>query len=108
MSWIYLIIAGVIEIFWAMCMKQSEGFSKLWPSIGVLVLGGLSIGFLTLALRDLPMGTAYAVWTGIGASGTAIVGILWLKDPASAARIVCIAMIIAGVIGLKITAADSH
>ena len=101
MAWVYLVIAGVLECFWAIGMKQSQGWTKLWPSVWTLVAMGISFWLLSVAMNRLPAGTAYAVWTGIGAAGTAVLGILILKEPASAARLACIGLIVAGVIGLK-------
>ena len=102
MSWIYLFVAGLLEVGWAISMKQSEGFTKLVPSITTIVLMIMSFGLLAAALRELPVGTAYAIWTGIGAVGTAIVGILVLKEPASAAKLICISLIAMGIVGLKL------
>lgn len=102
MAWLYLVIAGILEIAWAIGMKQSQGWTRLWPSVWTLVTMILSFWLLSKAMNLLPAGTAYAVWTGIGAAGTALLGILILKEPASAARIACILLIVAGVIGLKV------
>jgi quaternary ammonium compound-resistance protein SugE len=102
MAWVYLVIAGILEIAWAIGMKQSQGWTKLWPSVWTLVTMIISFWLLSLAMARLPAGTAYAVWTGIGAAGTAILGMIIFKEPASAARIACIGLIVAGVIGLKI------
>jgi quaternary ammonium compound-resistance protein SugE len=104
MVWLLLIAAGVLETGMAVALKASAGFSRLVPSIVFLVFGGASFGLLSLALRSLPVGTAYAVWTGIGAAGTALVGILFLGQPATALRIGCIALIVLGVVGLRVAA----
>ncbi|WP_326554790.1 DMT family transporter [Micromonospora sp. NBC_01813] len=102
MAWILLAVAGVLETGFALALKQSAGFTRLVPSVFFVVFAAGSFGLLALALRDLPVGTAYAVWTGIGAAGTAIVGILWYGDPSHAARLVSIALIVAGVVGLRL------
>jgi len=99
--WYLLILAGLLEIVWALGLKSTQGFTRLWPSLGAGVAMVASIGLLTLALRHLPVGTAYAVWTGIGAVGTALIGIIWLGEAASLPRIACLTMIIAGLVGLK-------
>jgi quaternary ammonium compound-resistance protein SugE len=104
MVWLLLIAAGVLETGMAVALKASAGFSRLVPSIVFLVFGGASFGLLSLALRSLPVGTAYAVWTGLGAAGTALVGILFLGQPATALRIGCIALIVLGVVGLRVAA----
>lgn len=106
MSWTLLGIAGFLEIAFAFGMKWSAGFSRLWPSVYAVVTGLSSIVLLTISLRALPVGTAYAVWTGIGAAGTAVVGMLFLGESTSLARIACIVLILCGVIGLKLAAAD--
>lgn len=102
MEWIYLLAAGVLEILWAVTLKSTEGFTRLLPSVitGAAMLG--SVFLLDLSLRSIPIGTAYAIWTGIGAAGTAIVGMIWLGEPRAAGRMVCIFLIIAGVAGLKL------
>ena len=104
MAWVYLFIAGIFEIVWATALKYSHGFTKLWPSL--ITLGGMVVSFwlLSLATKTLPMGTAYAIWTGIGALGTVLVGILLLGEPAGALRIVFLGLIVAGIVGLKLTA----
>ncbi|HTE14466.1 MAG TPA: quaternary ammonium compound efflux SMR transporter SugE [Burkholderiales bacterium] len=102
MSWTYLIIAGVLEVVWAIGLKYTEGFSKLTPSIITIAAMIVSVVFLSLALKSIPVGTGYAVWTGIGAVGTAILGIVLFAEPATVARMICIALIVAGIIGLKI------
>jgi quaternary ammonium compound-resistance protein SugE len=102
MAWVYLVIAGILEIAWAIGMKKSEGWTKLWPSVWTIVMMIISFWLLSRAMHRLPAGTAYAVWTGIGAAGTAILGIFILKEPATLARIACILLIVAGVIGLKL------
>jgi quaternary ammonium compound-resistance protein SugE len=101
-AWFTLFVAGLFEIGWAIGLKYTEGFTRLWPS--VLTAGALVISFVLLgvALRELPVGTAYAVWTGIGATGTAILGIVLFGDPATAARVDCIGLIVAGIVGLKL------
>lgn len=103
MAWIYLLIAGMLEIVWAVSLKYTDGFSKIWPSV-VTVFGMIaSFYFLAQALKSIPVGTGYAIWTGIGAAGTAILGIILFLEPASPSRLVCIALIVAGIIGLKLT-----
>jgi quaternary ammonium compound-resistance protein SugE len=102
MAWLLLLIAGLLEIGWAVGLKYTEGFTRLVPSVLTLVSMAASVGMLALALKTLPMGTAYAVWTGIGAVGTAILGIVLFGDPAGVARIGCIGLIVAGIVGLKL------
>lgn len=101
MAWVLLGIAGLIEIVFAYSMKASEGFTRLLPSVSTVVTGLASVVLLSMALKSLPVGTGYAVWTGIGAAGTAILGIVMLGESAEPMRLVCIALILAGVIGLK-------
>ncbi len=105
MAWVYLVVAGCLETAFAVSLKASDGFSRLVPSLLFLVFSAGSFGLLTLALRDLPVGTAYAVWTGIGAAGTAAVGMVWLGDPVSVLRIVSVVLIVAGVVGLNLSGA---
>ncbi|MFC4081332.1 DMT family transporter [Amycolatopsis samaneae] len=102
MSWLVLVLSGFLETVWAAALGASKGFSKLLPSVtfGVALL--LSMGGLAFALREIPLGTGYAVWVGIGAIGTAIYGMVSLGDPVSAARISCLVLIVAGVVGLKL------
>jgi quaternary ammonium compound-resistance protein SugE len=102
MAWLYLILAGVFEIAWAVGLKTSAGFTKFWPSVFTVVAMTVSLGLLGLSLRSLPLGTAYAVWTGIGAVGTVLVGIAWFGDPATAGRLACVGLIFAGIVGLKL------
>ena len=103
MAWINLAIAGILEVFWAISLKYTDGFSKLWPNL-FTVLGMLaSFYFLAQALKVIPVGTGYAVWTGIGAAGTAILGIILFGESAAPARLACITVIVAGIIGLKLT-----
>lgn len=104
MPWIVLGIAGLFEIVWAIGLKYTDGFSKLWPSVGTITAMVISVTLLAAAMKSLPVGTAYAVWTGIGAIGTVIMGILLFDDVASTARLVCIGLILTGIIGLKISA----
>ncbi len=102
MAWIILLVAGLFEVGWAVGLKYTEGFTRLWPTVGTGVSMVLSMTLLGLALKTLPLGTAYAIWTGIGAIGTALFGILVLKEPATAARLVCLCLIVAGILGLKL------
>jgi quaternary ammonium compound-resistance protein SugE len=102
MDWILLIVAGLLEIGWAIGLKYTEGFTRLWPSVWTAGAMVASIGLLALALKTIPVGTGYAVWTGIGAAGTAILGIILFAEPATAARLGCIALIVAGIVGLKL------
>lgn len=102
MAWVYLFIAGLLEIGWAVGLKYTEGFTKLTPSILTLVSMAGSMALLGLALRHLPLGTAYAIWTGIGTVGTAIAGMILMGEPAGALRLMCIALIVAGIFGLKL------
>ena len=102
MAWLMLSVAGLLEIAFAYGMKSSAGFTRLIPSLFTVVSGLASVPLLSFSLRTLPMGTGYAVWTGIGAAGSALLGIMLLGDPASPMRLLCIALILAGVIGLKL------
>jgi len=102
MAWIYLLIAGVLEIGWAIGLKYTAGFTRLWPSLWTASSMILSVILLGLALKSLPVGTAYAVWTGIGACGTALLGIYLFAEPATAMRLASIGLILAGIIGLKL------
>jgi quaternary ammonium compound-resistance protein SugE len=102
LAWLYLSVAGLLEIVWAVGLKYTEGFTRLWPSVITLAAMIASVWFLALALRTIPVGTGYAVWTGIGAVGTAILGIVLFAEPATAMRLVCIGLIVAGIVGLKL------
>jgi quaternary ammonium compound-resistance protein SugE len=106
MAWIYLFVAGVFETAWAIGLKYSAGFTKLGPSIFTFVTMLISLYLLSLALRTLPVGTGYAVWTGIGAVGTAILGMLLFDESRAIARILCIILIVAGIVGLKLTSPE--
>lgn len=103
MPWIYLLLAGLLECGWAIGLKYTEGFSRLVPSLLTITCMAASIGLLGLAIRDLPVGTAYAIWTGIGTVGAVALGIVIFGDPANVARLSCIGLIIAGIVGLKLT-----
>ena len=105
MSWLILVIAGLFEIGWAIGLKSTQGFTRLWPTLGTVGAMVISVGLLGVAMRELPVGTAYAVWTGIGAVGTVILGIVLFGDPANAPRLVCVGLIVAGILGLKLTSA---
>lgn len=107
MTWVVLFIAGLFEIGWAVGLKYTEGFTRLWPTVGTLAALTASMGLLGLALRTLPLGTAYAVWTGIGSVGTAILGIVLFREPATAMRLTCIALIVAGIVGLKLVSSET-
>ena len=106
MAWIILVIAGLMEIGWAVGLKYTEGFTRLLPSIGTILAMVVSLALLGIAVRTLPLGTAYAVWTGIGTVGTVVVGILVLGEPASFVRLFCVFLIIAGIVGLKLVTAQ--
>ncbi len=101
MAWLYLVLAGFLEIGWAIGLKHSEGFSKPGVSVMTVIAMIASFSLLAEALKTLPVGTGYAVWTGIGAAGTAIVGMLFLGEPREVGRMVCVALIVSGVLGLK-------
>jgi quaternary ammonium compound-resistance protein SugE len=106
MAWIYVLIAGVFEIVWALCLKLSDGLSRpLWVAWTVAALI-LSMVALALSLKSIPLSTAYAVWTGIGAAGTALVGMAALGEPVSAARLACIGLIVIGILGLKLASSS--
>jgi quaternary ammonium compound-resistance protein SugE len=102
MSWVYLFVAGLFEIGWAIGLKYTNGFTRLVPTVLTAISMAVSLGLLGLALKTLPVGTAYAVWTGVGAVGTAILGIYLLNEPAAVGRLVCIGLIVAGIVGLKV------
>ena len=106
MAWVYLLTAGFLEIGFAVSLRESHGFSRLVPIFGVLLFGGASLVLLSLALRNLPIGTAYAVWTGIGAAGTAIFSVIVLGESGNVLKSLSIGAIVAGVIGLRLTGAD--
>jgi quaternary ammonium compound-resistance protein SugE len=104
-SWIILLVAAVFEVGWAIGLKYTQGFTRLWPSVATIGAMAASMYLLAVAARALPIGTAYAVWTGIGAVGTAIWGIAYLAEAANAARLICIVLIVCGVVGLKVFSA---
>jgi len=104
MVWGIVLIAGILEIVWAVGLKYTDGFTQLWPSVLTLIAMGVSFFLLSIAMRSLPIGTVYAVWVGVGAVGTAIVGIALFGEPASLPRLISILAIIMGVIGLRLTA----
>jgi len=107
MAWICLLIAALFEIAWAVGMKHSHGFTRLWPTVYTFAASLVSFVLLAQATKTLPLGTSYAVWTGIGAAGTAAIGILWFGESANLMRLICIALIVAGVVGLKLNAPDT-
>ncbi|NCT84876.1 MAG: quaternary ammonium compound efflux SMR transporter SugE [Comamonadaceae bacterium] len=105
MAWLLLVIAGLFEVGWAIGLKYTEGFSRPWPTTLTVAAMVISVALLGAAMRTLPVGTAYAVWTGIGAVGTVVLGMLLFQEPATVARLVCIGLIVAGIVGLKLTSA---
>ena len=107
-AWLVLLVAGLCEIGWAVGLKYTEGFSRLWPSAATLAAMVASVALLGWSLKVLPLGTAYAVWTGIGAVGTAILGILLFGESREVARLVSIGLIVAGIVGLKLLTPDTH
>ena len=102
MAWGLLVVAGLLEIGWAVGLKYTDGFTRLWPSVATAIAMLLSVVLLAIAMRAIPVGTAYAVWTGIGAVGTVALGIVLFGEPATAARLACIGLILAGIVGLKL------
>ena len=107
MAWVILFIAGLLEIVWAVGLKYTEGFTRLWPTVATGVALVASMALLGVAVRTLPLGTAYAVWTGIGTVGTAVLGIVLFREPATAVRLACIGLILAGIIGLRLATTSS-
>ena len=103
MNWLILIIAGLFEIGWAIGLKYTEGFTRLWPTVGTALSMILSVGLLGIAMKTLPVGTAYAVWVGVGAIGTAVLGITLFDEPVNLARLVSLTFILAGIVGLKLS-----
>lgn len=104
MAWIWLLLAGVAEVGWMVELKFTSNFTRLWWSAATLATMGLSLLFVSFAIREIPMGTAYAIWTGVGAAGIAIIGMLFFGEPRTPLRIVCIACIVAGIAGLRMAA----
>jgi quaternary ammonium compound-resistance protein SugE len=102
MPWIILVLAGLFEVGWAIGLKYTDGFSKLWPTVGTVVAMAISLGLLGIAMKSLPVGTAYAIWVGVGAVGTVILGIVLFQEPLNALRMVSVGLIVAGLIGLKL------
>ncbi len=103
MAWIILFVAGLFEVGWAIGLKYTEGFTRFWPTIGTVVAIVISMGLLGIAMRTLPVGSAYAIWTGIGAVGTVILGIVLFGEPATLVRLACVGLIVTGILGLKLT-----
>ena len=103
MNWLILFCAGIFEPVWATGLKYTDGFSRLWPTVGTLIAMAVSVWLLAIAMRTLPMGTAYAVWTGIGAVGAVILGVLLFGEPVTLPRLLCVGLIVAGLVGLKLT-----
>lgn len=106
MAWAILIVAGLLEVGWAICLKSSAGFTRPWPSAGFAASMIASVFLLGVSLKTLPLGTAYAVWTGVGAVGAVILGIALLGEPADARRLACIGLILAGIVGLKLVSPE--
>ncbi len=107
MQWLLLFLAGLLEVVWAIGLKYTEGFTRPWPTAITLVAMAASVGLLGLAMRGLPVGTAYAVWVGVGAVGTAILGIYLFNEPATPGRLISLGLIVAGIVGLKLASGDS-
>ena len=103
MAWGLLFIAGLFEIGWAIGLKYTEGFSRLWPTVWTLASMAVSVWLLGVAVRTLPVGTAYAVWTGVGAVGTVLLGIVLFDEPTTVGRLLCVCLIVVGIVGLKLT-----
>jgi quaternary ammonium compound-resistance protein SugE len=103
MAWGLIFLAGLFEVGWAVGLKYTEGFTRLWPSVWTAIAAVASLALLGLSVRTLPLGTAYAIWTGIGTVGTAILGVVLFKEPATVMRLMCIVLIMAGIVGLKLT-----
>jgi len=106
MAWVILVAAGLFEVGWAIGLKYTEGFTRLWPTLGTIFAIIISLWLLGIAMKSLPVGTAYSIWVGVGAVGTVILGIVLFDEPANAARLASVALIIAGVIGLKLATPD--
>ncbi|HKH90237.1 MAG TPA: quaternary ammonium compound efflux SMR transporter SugE [Gemmatimonadaceae bacterium] len=106
MTWVILFVAGLFEIAWAVGLKYTDGFTRLWPTVATAAALLASMTLLGLALRTLPLGTAYAVWTGIGSVGTAVLGIVLFREPATVLRLVCIGLIVTGIVGLKLASSS--
>lgn len=106
MNWVVLIVAGIFETGWAIGLKYTDNFTRLWPSVGTGICMVISVVLLGFAMQTLPVGTAYAVWTGIGAAGTVALGIVLFSEPATFARLACVGLIICGIVGLKLTHAS--
>ena len=102
MAWLMLVVAGLLEVVWAIGLKYAQGFTRLWPSVLTLVAMAASFFLLSRSFVTIPVGTAYAAWTGIGAVGTALLGMVLFQEPATAARLACIGLIVAGIMGLKL------
>jgi quaternary ammonium compound-resistance protein SugE len=102
MAWVVLLVAGLLEVGWAVCLKSAKGFTVFWPSLGFGVFMAASVYLLGVALKSLPLGTAYTVWTGIGAAGTVVFGVLAFGESADLRRLACIGLILAGIVGLKL------
>ena len=102
MAWIILVLAGLFEVGWAIGLKYTEGFTRLWPTVGTVVAMAISLGLLGVAMKSLPVGTAYAIWVGVGAVGTVILGIVLFHEPLNALRVISVALIVAGLVGLKL------
>ena len=103
MSWLLLVLAGLFEVAWAIGLKYTEGFTRLWPSVATLAAMAVSVVLLGIAMKTLPVGTSYAVWVGVGAVGTAILGMVLFGEPATLARIGSLGLIVAGIVGLKLS-----
>lgn len=102
MAWVILVIAGLFEVGWAIGLKYTEGFTRLWPTVGTVLAMIISLWLLGIAMKSLPVGTAYAIWVGVGAVGTVVLGIVLLGEPANAGRLISVALIVAGIVGLKL------
>jgi quaternary ammonium compound-resistance protein SugE len=103
MAWLLLVLAGLFEVGWAIGLKYTDGFTRLWPTVGTVLAMIISLGLLGMAMKSLPVGTSYAVWVGVGAVGTAILGIVLLGEPANAGRLISLGLIVAGIVGLKLS-----
>jgi quaternary ammonium compound-resistance protein SugE len=102
MAWVILVLAGLFEVGWAIGLKYTEGFTRLWPTVWTIAAMAVSVGLLGVAMKDLPVGTAYSIWVGVGSVGTVILGIILFGEPVNVTRVISIALIVAGIIGLKL------